>query len=220
MHFTDPEIGDVGADGILGTGIVMASGVGLSAKMRGTDQVTVCFFGDGQTNTGRFHEGLNLASCWKLPVVYFCENNTYGESTCIYDCTNLTRLTDRAVSYNMPAVAIDGNDVLAVYETVTEAVIRARKGEGPTFIEAKTCRWRGHFEGDTQSYKTKQEMDECLKIDPVPRFRKKLAEMGIMTEKEADKIHQEATKEMDKAVKFAEESPWPDPEEVLTDVYA
>jgi len=221
MHFTDPDIGDVGADGILGTGLVMASGSALSAKLRGTDQVTVCFFGDGQTNTGRFHEGLNLASTWKLPVVYFCENNTWGESTFIYDCTNLTNLTDRATAYNIPSVAVDGNDVIAVYEATAEAVARARKGEGPAFIEAKTCRWRGHFEGDPQeTYRAEGEVDECKKKDPIPRFRKKLIEMGVLTEKEADRIGREAVEEIDKAVKFAEESPWPDPEEVLKDVYA
>ena len=221
MHFTDPAIGDVGADGILGTGIVMAAGVALSAKKRGTGQVTVCFFGDGQSNTGRFHEGLNLASAWKLPVVYFCENNTYGESTSIYDCTNLKDLTDRAQAFNIPGVAVDGNDVMAVYEVVAEAAARARKGEGPTLIVANTCRWRGHFEGDPQeTYRKPGEIEECKKKDPIPRFRKKLIEMGLLTGKEADRIHQEAVEEMDRATKFATESPWPDPEEVLTDVYA
>jgi TPP-dependent pyruvate/acetoin dehydrogenase alpha subunit len=221
MHFTDPEIGDVGADGILGTGIVMAAGVALSSKKRGTKQVTVCFFGDGQSNTGRFHEGLNLASAWKLPVIYFCENNTYAESTSIYDSTNLKDLTDRAQAFNIPGVSVDGNDVVAVYEVVTEATARARRGEGPTFIVANTCRWRGHFEGDPQeTYRKPGETDECKKKDPIPRFRKKLIEMGLLTDKAAEKIHQAAVAEMAGAVKFAAESPWPDPEEVLTDVYA
>jgi TPP-dependent pyruvate/acetoin dehydrogenase alpha subunit len=219
MHFADPSIGDIGADGILGTGPVMSCGVGLTSKLKKNGRVTVCFFGDGQTNTGRFHEALNLTSAWKLPVVYLCENNTYGESTYIYDIVNITKLTDRALSYNMPSMEIDGNDVLAVYEAVTEAAARARRGEGPTFIEAKTCRWRGHYEGDTQTYRTEKEISDCKKKDPIVRFRKELVARGVMTEAEADKIHKEAVEEINQAVKFAEESPWPEPEEIYTDIY-
>ncbi|MBN1863242.1 MAG: thiamine pyrophosphate-dependent dehydrogenase E1 component subunit alpha [Dehalococcoidales bacterium] len=219
MHFADPSIGDIGADGILGTGPVMSCGVGLTSKLKKNGRVTVCFFGDGQTNTGRFHEALNLASAWKLPVVYLCENNTYGESTYIYDIVNITKLTDRALSYNIPSIEIDGNDVIAVYEAVTEAAARARKGEGPTFIEAKTCRWRGHYEGDTQTYRTEKEIADCKKKDPIVRFRKDLIARGVMTEAEADKIHKEAVEEIVQAVKFAEESPWPEPAEIYTDIY-
>jgi TPP-dependent pyruvate/acetoin dehydrogenase alpha subunit len=219
MHFADPAIGDIGADGILGTGPVMSCGVGLTSKLKKDGRVTICFFGDGQTNTGRFHEALNLASAWKLPVVYLCENNTYGESTYIYDIVNITKLTDRALSYNIPSMEIDGNDVIAVYEAVTEAAARARKGEGPTFIEAKTCRWRGHYEGDTQTYRTEKEIADCKKKDPIARFRKDLMARGVMTQAEADKIHKEAVEEIDQAVKFAEESPWPEPAEIYTDIY-
>jgi len=220
LHLTDPDIGDLGADGIVATGLVTATGAGLSAKMRGTDQVTVCFFGDGCVNTARFHEGVNLASIWNLPVVYVCENNGYAESTTVKDSCRLENLADRAVTYGIPGKTVDGNDVLAVYEAVGEAVTRARKGEGPAFIECKTCRWRGHYEGDTQTYRTKEELEECMKRDPIKRFREKLTKMGVLTEKKVDKIRQEALEEMDKAVKFAEESLFPDPEEVLTDVYA
>ena len=212
-------IGDIGADGILGTGPVMSCGVGLSSKLKKDGRVTVCFFGDGQTNSGRFHEALNLSSCWKLPVVYLCENNTYGESTYIYDVTNLTKLTDRALSYDIPSVEIDGNEVLAVYEAVTAAAARARKGEGPTFIEAKTCRWRGHYEGDTQTYRTEKEIADCKKKDPIARFRKELVSRGVMTEAEAAKIHKEAVEEINQAVKFAEESPYPEAAEIYTDIY-
>jgi TPP-dependent pyruvate/acetoin dehydrogenase alpha subunit len=219
MHFADPSIGDIGADGILGTGPAMSCGVGLSSKLKKDGRVTVCFFGDGQTNSGRFHEALNLSSAWKLPVVYLCENNTYGESTYIYDIVNITKLTDRALSYNMPSVEIDGNDVLAVYEAVSAAAARARKGEGPTFIEAKTCRWRGHYEGDTQTYRTEKEIADCKKKDPIVRFRKELVSRGVMTEAEAAKIHKEAVEEINQAVKFAEESPWPEAEEIYTDIY-
>ena len=160
-----------------------------------------------------------MASAWKLPVVFICENNTWSESTSIYDSTNLTNLTDRAVAYNIPGVSIDGNDVLAVYEAVSEAVNRARRGEGPTFLECKTCRQGGHHEKDDQAYRAKNDIEDCKKRDPIPRFRKKLIEMGLLTEEEADKIRQEAIEEMERAVKFAEESPYPGPEEIFTDVF-
>lgn len=221
MHFTDPDIGDLGADGLVATQLVTANGSALSARMRGTDQVTVCFLGDGCVNTARFHEGVNLAAIWKLSVVYVCANNGYAETTSINYAMSTPTITDRAASYGIPAVSVDGNDVLAVYEAVADAVTRVRKGEGPIFIECRTCRWQGHFEGDPQeTYRIKKEIEECKKGDPILRFRKKLVEMGVLTEKDADKIREEALEEMDKAVKFAEESPFPDPEELLTDVYA
>ncbi len=220
QHLSDLEIGVLVAEGIQGTALTLAVGAALTAQMKGVDQVAVAFIGDGTLNTGRFHEGMNMASAWKLPLICYCENNVYAESTNIYDSTNLTDITDRAVAFNIPGVAVDGNDVLAVYETVAEAVARARKGEGPTFIEGRTCRQRAHFEGDTHLYRTQEEKDECKKRDPIPRFRKKLVEMGVFTEADAEKIHEEVKAEMDEAVKFALESPFPDPKEVLTDVFA
>ena len=220
MHIANVDSGMLGANGIVGAGIPIAGGAALSAKMRGTDQVCLCFFGDGATNTTRFHEGLNLASIWKLPVVYICENNLYAESTPISYAANISNIADRAAAYGIPGKTVDGNDVLAVYEVVGEAVARARRGEGPTFIVCQTYRWHGHFEGDMQTYKTKEEVEEWMKRDPIPRFRKKLIEMRVLTEKEADKISQEMEEEIEKAVKFAEESPLPDPEEALEDVYA
>jgi TPP-dependent pyruvate/acetoin dehydrogenase alpha subunit len=220
MHIADPDIGVLGASGIVAAAIPIAGGAALSAKMRGTDQVAVCFFGDGACNTSRFHEGVNLASIWKLPVVYVIENNMYAEITPISYAANIPNLADRAAAYGIPGVTVDGNDILAVYEAVGKAVARARRGEGPTLVECKTCRRYGHYEGDTQTYRTKAEMEECHKRDPIPRFRKRLVEMGVLTEKEADKIHQEILKEIDDAVKFADESPLPAPEETLEDVYA
>lgn len=220
QHLSDMDIGVLVAEGIQGTALTLAVGAALTAKLKGTDQVVVSFIGDGTLNTGRFHEGMNMASAWKLPLICYCENNVWAESTNIYDVTNLTNITDRAVAFNIPGVSVDGNDVLAVYKVAAEAVARARKGEGPTFIEGKTCRRFGHFQGDTHLYRSQEEKDECMKRDPIPRFRKKLIEMKKLTEKEADKIHQEVQEEMDEAVKFALESPFPDPEEVLTDVYA
>ncbi len=220
MHIADMEIGILGANAIVGAGIPIAGGAALSAKMRGTDQVIICFLGDGATNTGRFHEGVNLAAIWDLPVVYVIENNTYAESTPISAVCKLVNLSDRASAYGIPGKTVDGNDVLAVYEAVWEAVARARKGQGPTLIECKTYRYRGHFEGDPQTYKTKEEAEEWMKKDPIPRFRKRLVEMGVLTEEDAGKIGQEMKAEIEKAVKFAEESPYPAPEEALEDVYA
>jgi len=220
QHLTDLAIGCLGAEGIQGTPVTVGVGAALSAKLRGSDQVSVAFIGDGTLNTGRFHEGLNLAAAWKLPFICYCENNTWAETTNIYEATALTNITDRAVGYGVPGISVDGNDVFAVYEVVHEAIARARRGEGPTFIEGKTCRRGGHFEGDTHLYRTQEEKDECKKRDPIPRFRKKLIEMGVLTEQKADKIDQEVAEEMDKATKFAEESPFPEPEEVYTDEFA
>jgi len=219
MHIADVEIGILGANGIVGAGITIAGGVALATKMKGTDQVTLCFFSDGATNTTRFHEGINLSSIWNLPVVYIIENNLYAESTCISDTCRLANLADRACAYGIPGKTVDGNDVLAVYEAVGEAVARARKGKGPTLVECKTYRLHGHEEGDMQTYKTKEEVEEWLKKDPIPRFRKKLVEMGVSTEKGTDRIDLEIGEEIEKAVKFAKESPLPEPEEALEDGY-
>ena len=219
MHLADVDIGELGANGIVGAGITIAGGAALSAKLRGTDQVVVCFFGDGATNTTRFHEGINMASIWKLPVIYIIENNLLAETMPPSEATNIANLADRAVAYGIPGKSVDGNDVLAVYEVVGEAVARARKGEGPTLIECRTLRGRGHEEGDTQTYRTKEDFEEIKRKDPIPRFRKYLIEKKVLTEKEAGGINQEIAEELDEAVKFAGESPYPDPEEALTDVF-
>jgi len=220
MHIADMEIGILGANAIVGAGIPIAGGAALSAQMRGTDQVVICFLGDGATNTGRFHEGVNLAAIWNLPVVYVIENNMYAEATALSAVCKLVKLSDRAKAYGIPGKTIDGNDVLAVYEAVAEAVTRARKGQGPTLVECKTYRQRGHFEGDLQTYRTKGEVSEWMGKDPIPRFRKQMIKMGVLTGDDADKIGQEIKEEIEKAVKFAEESPYPAPEEALEDVYA
>ncbi|MBA7501227.1 Acetoin:2,6-dichlorophenolindophenol oxidoreductase subunit alpha [subsurface metagenome] len=220
MHIADMDLGILGANGIAGAGIPIATGAALSAKLRRADQVAICFFGDGASNTSRFHEGVNLAACLNLPVVYVIENNLYAISVRISAACKIVNLADRASAYGIPGKTVDGNDVLAVYEAVREAVTRARKGEGPTLVECKTHRRHGHWAGDAQSYVGKEEIDEWLKKDPIPRFRKKLVEMGVLTGEDADRIDWEIDEEIGKAVKFAEESPLPDPEEVFTDVYA
>ena len=220
MHIADPELGILGANGIVGAGIPIAGGAALSAKVRKTKQVAVCFMGDGATNTSRFHEGVNLASVWKLPVIYVIENNTLAETTYITDTTNVANLADRAVAYGIPGEVVDGNDVIAVYETVGAAVSRARQGKGPTMLECKTCRLGGHYFGDPEPSRSEEQRKACIKKDPIPRFRKHLIEMGILSEKEAEKIHKEVEAEMDQAIRFAEESPYPAAEKTLDDVYA
>ena len=220
MHIADVDIGMLGAMGIVGSGIPIATGAGLSAKMRGTDQVTICFFGDGAANIGRFHEGINLGAVWKLPVVYICENNLWAVSVPTSLSLPIRDVADRAAGYGIPGVVVDGMDMMAVYEVAGEAVARARRGEGPTLIEAKTYRYRGHFEGDSGAYRTPEEIEEWLKKDPIKNFKEKLVKTRVLTEKKANEIDQEITREMDKAVQFAKESPFPKPEEVLDNVYA
>jgi pyruvate dehydrogenase E1 component alpha subunit len=214
------HIGILGAMGIVGSGIPIATGAGLSAKMRGTDQATICFFGDGASNIGRFHEGINLASVWSLPVIFICENNLYAVSVPQSYSMKIRDIADRAVSYGIPGVAVDGMNVIAVYETVGEAVARARRGEGPTLVECKTYRYRGHAEGLPSPYRTKEEVEEWMKKDPIKTYTEKLIEMKVLTKKRADEIDQEMLDEMDQAVKFAQESPFPEPEETLENVYA
>ena len=219
MHIADVEIGILGANGIVGGGLGIAPGAGLSAKMRGTDQVTICFFGDGASNQTTFHEGINLASAWKLPVIFVCENNQYGISLHQSRHQNITDIADRAAAYGIPGVVVDGNDVMAVYEAVGEAVKRARAGEGPSLVECKTYRWRGHFEGDPQMYRPQEEIEEWKAKDPIPRFEALLAEMGVLTAEEAEAIRKEVAAEVEAAVEFAEKSPEPAPEAALEDLY-
>jgi pyruvate dehydrogenase E1 component alpha subunit len=220
MHIADAELGILGANGIVGGGITIAGGAALSAQMKGTDQVVICFLGDGASNRGTFHEGVNMAACWNLPVVYVIENNLYAEKTRISDTSRVANLADRASAYGIPDITVDGNDVIAVYEAVGQAVTRARKGRGPTLVECKTYRWHGHYEGDRQSYKPKEEAEEWKKRDPILAFKRRLLEMGTVTEKEIDKIDHEIGEEIEGAVKFAQESPNPAPEETLEDVFA
>lgn len=220
MHIADVGIGILGANAIVGAGIPIAGGAALSAKLRGTDQVAVCFFGDGATNTARFHEGVNLAAVWKLPIVYVIENNRYAETTAIEDAMNVPTIAERASAYGIPGVRANGNDVLEVYEAVKDAVDRARKGEGPTLVECMTSRWRGHFEGDQQTYRSAEDMETCKKNDPIEMFRAKLSEQGVISAEEVDRIVNQINDEIEEAVKYAVESPLPDPEDALTGVYA
>ncbi len=220
MHIADTEIGILGANGIVGAGITLAAGAGVSAQIRGTDQVAVCFLGDGASNRGTFHEGINLAAVWQLPVVYIIENNLYAEKTKISDTYRLPDLSARAGAFGIPDVTVDGNDVVAVHETVGEAVGRARRGEGPTLVESKTYRMHGHFEGDPQTYKDREEIEAWRKRDPIEGFSKRLAETGILDKTAAEAIETEIATEIEAAVKFAVDSPFPAPETTLEDVFA
>jgi len=219
MHIADFSIGMLGATAVVSAGIPVAAGAGLSIKLRGTDQVVACFFGEGASNQGTFHEGINMAAIWRLPVVFVCENNLYAMGTRQSLVMTIENIADRAVAYGIPSVTIDGNDVLAIYEATSTAVNRARQGEGPTLIECKTYRQKGHSRFDPATYRPKNEVAEWLKKDPIPRFKSKLIEMGALTEEENEKLRREAVAAVEEAVKFAMESLFPEPEEALEDVY-
>jgi pyruvate dehydrogenase E1 component alpha subunit len=219
MHIADFSIGMLGATAVVGAGIPIAVGAGLSAILRKTDQVTVCFFGDGASNQGTFHEGINMASVWKLPVVFVCENNLYAMGTRQSIVMAIGNIADRAVAYGIPGVVVDGNDVLAVYEAAGKAVERARKGEGPTLVECKTYRQKGHSRVDPARYRRKEEVAEWLAKDPVKRLREKLLAEKVLSQAEIQSVDSEVSAEVEEAVKFAVESPLPAAEEALEDVY-
>ena len=220
MHIADPDIGILGANGIVAGGMGIATGAGLSAKMRGTDQVAVCFFGDGATNEGAFHEALNMAAIWDLPVVFVCENNLYGLTGPAEEMLSVKDVAARATSYDIPGIVVDGNDVLDVYEAVGEAVKRAREGGGPSLIEAKTYRLKGHFVGDPCVYRDDEEVEMWRKKEPIKRFRKHLIKNEKIKEEELDEIDKNIDAELEKAVKFAKESPEPEIEVVFEDVFS
>jgi acetoin:2,6-dichlorophenolindophenol oxidoreductase subunit alpha len=218
MHIADVDLGILGANGIVGGGPPIATGAAFAIKYEGLDNVAVCFFGDGASNQGTFHEGLNMSSVWKLPVVFVCENNLYGISLNQAGHQAVSDVADRAAAYDIPGVVVDGNDVMAVYEAAGEAVKRARAGQGPSLVECKTYRHRGHFEGDPTTYRPKAELEAWLKKDPIPRFEAYLKSAGVSDAQLAE-IKKGVSDKVEAAVKFAEESPFPGPEEVLDDVY-
>jgi pyruvate dehydrogenase E1 component alpha subunit len=220
MHIADMDKGMLGANGIVGGGPPLACGSGLTAKLNKTDQVTICFFGDGASEQGTLHESLNLASIWKLPVIFVAENNGYAESTPSHYHCSVENIADRAAGYNMPGVTIDGNDIFAVYEAAGQAVARARAGQGPTLLECKTYRFNGHFEGDAQTYKIAAEQEKYQKErDPIKLFKDTVLARRLVTEAELKSIDDRVAAQIDAAVKFAEESPFPDVKETFTDVY-
>jgi len=219
MHIADVEKGNLGATGIVGGNIPVATGAALSMQLQGLDRVVLCFFGDGASNTGNFHESLNMASAWKLPVVYVVENNLYGMSVPFNKISALHDIADRAKAYDIPGVVLDGMDVMAVYEAVCEAVARARRGDGPSLIECKTYRWYGHSKSDPRKYRTKEEEAAWHAHDPLMVFSDYLRENGLATQEELDAIEKRAEEALKKATEFALASPMPDPSEVEKDVY-
>jgi pyruvate dehydrogenase E1 component alpha subunit len=219
MHIADVSRGMLGANGIVGGGPPLACGAGLTAKRKGTGAVCACFFGDGAAEQGTTHEGMNLAAIWKLPVIFVAENNGFAESTPVdYHCA-ASNIADRAASYNIPGVSVDGYDVIAVYEAAGEAVARARRGDGPTLIEAKTWRYFGHFEGDQITYRTAEQSAAYREHDPLTFFAKQAVERGLLTADQVEERNRAAEAAIDEAIAFAEESPQPPPEDALTDVY-
>ncbi len=220
LHITAAETGSLGANGIVAAGTLIAAGAGLSARLRQTGRAVVCFLGEGATGQGMFHEALNLAALWRLPVVYLCENNLYAEATPFTAGSPVSRVVDRAGAYGIPAVPVDGNDVEAVRSAVAAALARARRGEGPTLIEAGTYRWRGHYEGDPETYRSREEVARWRQRCPVQAYRQKLLAAGVLSEAGAAALQAEADEELASAIAFAQNSPLPDPAEIARDVFA
>ncbi len=220
MHIADVERGNLGANGIVGGGLPIAVGSALAAKRLGTGAVTVCFFGDGANNEGAFHESLNMAAIWKLPVVFVCENNLYGMSMSTDRSTAVGNISERAAAYSMPGATVDGNDFSAVAEAVDAAVVRARAGEGPSLVENMTYRLRGHSRSDRNRYRTKQEIDDWAKRDPITRMFGMLVSHGVMAEGDMAELDGDAARKIDDALAFAASSPDPKVEEAAFYVYA
>jgi pyruvate dehydrogenase E1 component alpha subunit len=220
MHIADFKIGMLGATAVVGAGLPIAVGAGLSAKLRKTDQVVACFFGEGASNQGTFHESINMASAWSLPVIFVCENNLYAMGTRQSRIMNIENVADRAVAYGIPGVTVDGNDVLAVLEASQKAVDRARGGGGPTLIECKTYRHKGHSRVDPAKYRPTEEVERWLIKDPLKRFKEALLRNANFSQAEIQEVEKNVAAEIEKAVSFAIESPYPTPEEALEDVYA
>jgi acetoin:2,6-dichlorophenolindophenol oxidoreductase subunit alpha len=221
MHIADVDANNLGANGIVAGGVPISVGVGLSIRMRKTDQVVMVIFGDGAANEGAFHEALNMASIWDLPVIFLCENNQYAMSMPYEKAFNVERISDRAAAYNIPGHTVDGNDILEVYTQLRDAAARARKGEGPTLIEAVTYRYKGHSKSDKQVYRTRAEVNDWKDTrDPISRFRMLLVETELISEEEAKAMANNAIQTIDGAVDFSDNSPEPDLATLMEGVYA
>ena len=219
MHTGDISVGAIPAIAIVGGGMPVAVGIGISCKMRKTDNVVVCFLGDGATNEGAFHESMNAAAIWNLPVIFACENNLYGASTHISKVTKIKDLAVRADAYGMPWEIVDGNDVIKVNEAASRAVARARSGEGPAFLELKTYRRSGHSRNDGCGYRDKQEEKEWFEKDPLTICRKYILDREMGTDEDLELIEKRVLEQIDKAVEYAKASPFPEPADALTNVY-
>jgi acetoin:2,6-dichlorophenolindophenol oxidoreductase subunit alpha len=220
MHIAWPKLGILGANGLVGMGIPIATGAAFSARYRKSNQVTACFFGDGAANEGTFHECLNLASAFNLPVIFVCENNLYGVGTRQSDLRKVNDIAERATAYGMPGIVVDGNDVLAVFEVTNEAVKLAKNGEGPSLIECKTYRWQTHFEGEPDTYRPSSEVQEWRSREPIAPYKSFLNEHEILSESEILEMEESISRELDQAVEFSRKSAFPNPADALEDLWA
>ncbi len=220
MHIADVATGNLGANGIVAGGIPIAAGAALAYQLRGQDHVVACFFGDGATNEGAFHEAVNLAAIWKLPVVFICENNKYGMSFSTEKSMAVATIAERASAYGIPGVNVDGNDVEAVYDAVHAAVERARAGDGPTLVENVTYRWKGHSKSDKNLYRTREEISEWRDKDPILRFEGVVRDRGLLSDEEIQAVRTEAMESIRDAVRTANAAPDADPSDLLDGVFA
>jgi len=219
MHLAVYEKCAPGCNGILGPNQTINNGIALALKKRGKGDIAVVMFGDGASHRGEFHEALNLASCWKLPSLAICVNNEYGISGCVDEVCSIEDIAARSTGYGIPGLSVDGNDVMAVFEAVTETAKSIRAGKGPALLELKTTRYRGHFEGDPQAYRTDEELEALKKRDAIARFGKNLMDQGMATEKELETIQDQAQKALQEAIAFEQDSDYPPLEEIYTDMY-
>jgi len=220
MHIADFSLNNIGATGIVGAGIPIATGAAFAIKYMRRKEIVLCFFGDGAANEGTFYESLNMASIWNLPIVFMCENNMYAMSSPVSKFIPTPNISDRAKSFSIPGVTVDGMDVIAVYEVTKEAADRARNGGGPTLIEAKTYRYKGHSKSDKNVYRTKEEIEEWKKKDPIVNFIKKLKDLGDLDDKTLESIKNDIEKTIEKGVNFALNSREPSPDTLMWYVYA
>ena len=224
MHLADFDIGILGESGIVASALPVAVGAAMGSKMQGNDRVVVAFFGDGASNQGACHEAMNLASIWKLPVIFLCENNQYAVTTSFKDSVAVENISDRASAYDMPGLLVDGQDAMAMYEVTTEAVRRARAGEGPTLIEARTYRYEDHSEGLVrilrESYRSDEEVAAWRERDPIDVHSRWLVEQQIASQEEIEEVRQDVADTIAEALQFARESPYPDVDDLFTDMYA
>ena len=221
MHIADMSVGILGANGIVGGGFGICTGAGLSAKLRGSDQVAVCFFGDGAANQGIMLETINMAVVWNLPVVYVCENNQYGEHTPYQSVTGVVDIADRAKGMGLEGIIADGSDVLAMYETTSSAVAKARRGDGPTLIEAKTYRYHGHHVGDAQTYRTRDEVGWWSdNMDPIRQLGDYMVKNKVTKQDQLDALYNQVEQEVLDAIEFGKDAPFPPPEQAFEDIYA
>jgi acetoin:2,6-dichlorophenolindophenol oxidoreductase subunit alpha len=219
MHITAPDVGLMLSTGIVGAGVPVAVGLALAARQQGSDRVVAVSFGDGATNTGSFHEGMNLASTWQLPVIFVCQNNGFAEMTPTVETMHITQVADRALAYAMPGSRVDGNDPEAVYLAVAQAVARARQGGGPSLLECVTFRLKGHYFGDPQPYMPPEQLTAAESNDPIPKYREKLLTSGTLSEEELSAIDQQSVAQVEQAVSEVLASPIPDLSEIDLDLF-